>query len=246
VDDPRCSVRTCWWTDKFHEPKKAELTQQLEGQRRSSRPSTARRETRTESGSGAGSSHKGARVLPSTLILRPALPPANVQRAQTAIPMGIHEAPLLCMHDPTPLLVRCRAGMARIRCWCSSASGVESLTALNLLSARFFVEKAFFDWYHTLLSSAAISKWIAGFARHQSGPRERWRTMASSTRIKCNPGAAFLPPPRGVLSTLPSSLRNPWGVPREASKDCFFTQNRVCFQVNGVVFRSMIRDRVLP
>jgi len=132
------------------------------------------------------------------------------------------------------------------RCRCSSASGVESLTALNLLSARFFVEKAFFDWYHTLLSSATISKWIAGFARHQSGPRERWRTMASSTRIECNPGAAFLPPPRGVLSTLPSSLRNPWGVPREASKDCFLTQNRVCFQVNGVVFRSMIRERVLP
>src|SRR5260221_11864058 len=84
----------------FMSLKNAELTQQLEGQRRSSRPSTARRETRTGSGSGAGSSHKGARVLPSTLILRPALPPANVQIAQTPIPMGIHEAPLLCMHDP--------------------------------------------------------------------------------------------------------------------------------------------------
>jgi len=36
--------------------------------------------------------------------------------------------------------------------------GGRQFTALNLLSARFFVEKAFFDWYHTLLSSAAISK----------------------------------------------------------------------------------------
>ena len=101
----------------FMSLKNAELTQQLEGQRRSSRPSTARRETRTGSGSGAGSSHKGARVLPSTLILRPALPPANVQIAQTAIPMGIHEAPLLCMHDPhsTTCQVQGRNGQDQVQ-----------------------------------------------------------------------------------------------------------------------------------
>jgi hypothetical protein len=133
----------------FMSLKNAELTQQLEGQRRSSRPSTARRETRTGSGSGAGSSHKGARVLPSTLILRPALPPANVQRARTAIPRGIHEAPLLCMHDPHSTTCQVQV-LERFGC--------RQFTALNLLSARFFVEKAFFDWYHTLLSSAAISK----------------------------------------------------------------------------------------
>src|SRR5260221_308559 len=78
----------------------------------------------------------------------------------------------------TPLLVRCRAGMARSRCRCSSASGVESLTALNLLSARFFVEKAFFDWYHTLLSSAAISKRLCekwyNRAEEQGESERRW------------------------------------------------------------------------
>ena len=135
--------------------KNAELTQQLEGQRRSSRPSTARRETRTGSGSGAGSSHKGARVLPSTLILRPALPPANVQIAQTAIPMGIHEAPLLCMHDPHSNTCQGQGSNGQVQVL--ERFGGRQLTALNLLSARFFVEKAFFDWYHTLLSSAAIS-----------------------------------------------------------------------------------------
>ena len=142
--------------------KNAELTQQLEGQRRSSRPSTARRETRTGSGSGAGSSHKGARVLPSTLILRPALPPANVQRAQTAIPVGIHEAPLLCMHDPHSTTCQVQGSNGQDQVQVLERFGGRQFTALNLLSARFFVEKAFFDWYHTLLSSAAISKRLCG------------------------------------------------------------------------------------
>jgi len=70
--------------------------------------------------------------------------------------MGIHEAPLPCMHDPHSNTCQVQGSNGQeqvLECF-----GGRQFTALNLLSARFFVEKAFFDWYHTLLSSAAISK----------------------------------------------------------------------------------------
>src|SRR6266699_143160 len=88
---------------------------------------------------------KGCKSLPAALILLPPPAPPKFQVAQTAIPMSIDPAMLARLDDAHSNTGQVKGGNGQDQDEAFQSFGRGEFTGMDLVSARFFIQKAFLN-----------------------------------------------------------------------------------------------------